>query len=50
MSYVKSALIDDEYIIHRGEVSFWSLAFAVTVGICLIPLFGIGLLLIAIAI
>lgn len=44
-SYVDSVLISGESVLHRGRVSLWPHAGKVTLGILLLPAFGLGLIL-----
>ena len=44
-SYVDSVLISGETVIHRGHVSLWPHAAKTILGILLLPLFGLGLIL-----
>jgi uncharacterized membrane protein YdbT with pleckstrin-like domain len=44
-SYVESALIEGEQIVHSGRISLWSLWHLLIFGVLLIPAFGIGLIL-----
>lgn len=44
-SYISQILIDDEQVIHQARLSIWSQAAVVLLGIVLVPVFGIGLLL-----
>ena len=44
-SYVDSVLISGESVLHRGRVSLWPHAGKITLGILLLPLFGLGLVL-----
>ena len=46
-SYVDSVLISGESVLHRGRVSLWPHAGKVTLGILLLPAFGLGLILLA---
>jgi len=46
-SYVDSVLISGETVLHRGRVSLWPHAGKTLLGIVLLPLFGIGLILLA---
>ena len=48
-SYVESALIKDEKIIHLGHISLWSLWHLIALGIILLPAVGIGLIFLIIA-
>lgn len=48
-SYIEDALIKDERVIHTGHISLWSLAHLIIPGILLLPAFGLGLILLAIA-
>lgn len=43
-SYVQGALVKDEKVIHVGNISLWSLAGPITLGLLLLPLFGVGLI------
>ncbi|HKA45188.1 MAG TPA: PH domain-containing protein [Burkholderiales bacterium] len=44
-SYVDSVLISGEAVLHRGRVSLWPLSPRIILGILLLPLLGIGLVL-----
>jgi membrane protein YdbS with pleckstrin-like domain len=44
-SYVDSVLISGERVLHRGRVSLWPHAGKLILGILLLPLFGLGLVL-----
>lgn len=44
-SYVDSVLISGETVLHRARVSLWPHAFKIPFGILLLPLFGVGLIL-----
>ena len=46
-SYVDSVLINGESVLLRGRVSLWPHAGKTLLGIVLLPLFGIGLILLA---
>ena len=48
-SYVKDALVDGETIVHTGHISLWSLWHLILLGLVLLPLFGAGLILWAMA-
>ncbi len=48
-SYVEGALVNDERIVHIGHISKWSLWHLILFGVLLLPLFGAGLVLLAIA-
>ncbi len=48
-SYVEGALIKDEKILHTGHISLWSVSGLLVLGLVLLPVFGIGLVLWAIA-
>lgn len=48
-SYVEGALVNDERIVHIGHISKWSLWHLIVFGVLLLPLFGAGLVLLAIA-
>jgi uncharacterized membrane protein YdbT with pleckstrin-like domain len=47
-SYVEGALVQDEQLVHLGRVSLWSMAHLIALGVLLIPLFGAGLVLLAV--
>jgi len=49
-SYVESALINNERIVYRGQISLWSLAPLIIIGLLTIQFGGIGLLFIIAAI
>jgi uncharacterized membrane protein YdbT with pleckstrin-like domain len=42
-SYVEGALVKDERVVHVGNISLWSLAGPLLLGLLLLPLFGVGL-------
>ena len=42
-SYVEGALVKDERVVHVGNISLWSLAGPLLLGLVLLPLFGVGL-------
>jgi uncharacterized membrane protein YdbT with pleckstrin-like domain len=44
VSYIESALIKDEKIIYIANVSFWSLAPIIILGILFLPVYGLGLI------
>lgn len=46
-SYIDDALIQGERVIHVGNISLWSLAHLIALGIVLLPLFGAGLVFLA---
>lgn len=48
-SYVEGALVKGEQIVHIGHVSLWGLWHLIVVGVLLLPVFGIGLIFLAIA-
>jgi uncharacterized membrane protein YdbT with pleckstrin-like domain len=48
-SYVEGALVEGERIVHTGRISLWSLWHYIGLGILLLPLFGAGLIFLAIA-
>ncbi len=48
-SYIEGALVKDEKLVHVGHISWWSLWHLLVAGVVLIPLFGAGLILLAIA-
>lgn len=43
-SYVDSVLISGETVMHRGHVSLWPHAWKILFGIVLLPVFGLGLI------
>lgn len=43
-SYVEGALVKDEKIVHLGHISLWSLWHLITIGLVLLPAFGLGLI------
>lgn len=47
-SYIDKALIKDERILYRGNISLWSLSFLIFVGVILLPV-GIGLIFLLVA-
>ena len=46
-SYVDSVLISGESVLHRGRVSLWPHAWKIVLGIVLLPVLGLGLVLLA---
>jgi uncharacterized membrane protein YdbT with pleckstrin-like domain len=44
-SYVEDALVEGERILHLGRISWWSLAPQLLLGVLLLPLLGLGLVL-----
>lgn len=48
-SYVEDALVKDEKIVHVGNISLWSLAGLIALGVILLPAFGIGLVFLVMA-
>jgi uncharacterized membrane protein YdbT with pleckstrin-like domain len=48
-TYIDQALVGDERLLHRGHVSLWSLWHLIFFGVLLLPLFGLGLLLLVAA-
>lgn len=48
-SYVEGALVKDERIVHLGRISLWSLWHLIVFGILLLPVFGLGLVLLIMA-
>ena len=48
-SYIEGALIKDEVIQYEGRISLWSLTHLIVLGILLLPLYGVGLILLAMA-
>ena len=43
-NYVKSTLTSNEVVIYEAKLSLWAQAPAVFFGLCLLPLFGVGLI------
>ena len=48
-SYIDEALVQDEKVVHVGHISLWSLWHLVTLGVVLLPAFGIGLIFLVMA-
>jgi len=48
-SYVEEVLVADERILYQGNISAWSLSLYLFLGVVLLPAFGLGLILLAIA-
>ena len=48
-SYIEGALTKDEVIQYEGRISLWSLTHLIVFGVLLIPLYGIGLILLIMA-
>ncbi|MFO1267779.1 MAG: hypothetical protein U1F67_13995 [Rubrivivax sp.] len=48
-TYVEGALVKDEALVHVGHISLWSLWHLIAAGIVLLPLFGVGLIFLAVA-
>jgi uncharacterized membrane protein YdbT with pleckstrin-like domain len=44
-SYIDQILIDGEKVIHRARVSLWSMSWLILFGVLLLPVFGLGLIL-----
>lgn len=44
-SYINQVLIDGEQVVYQARLSLWSQIVLILVGIILLPLFGLGLLL-----
>lgn len=49
-SYIQASLIPGESIIHAGKISLWSQFRMILLGVFLLPLYGLGVLCIAIAV
>lgn len=47
-SYIDKALIKDERILYRGNISLWSLSFLIFLGVILLPV-GVGLIFLLVA-
>ncbi|MEY4749295.1 MAG: hypothetical protein RIQ60_1509 [Pseudomonadota bacterium] len=43
-SYVEGALVQDEQVVHIGQISWWSMFHLLALGVLLLPLFGFGLI------
>lgn len=43
-SYIDSILTTNEQILHRAELSIWAKSGAILIGLLLLPVFGLGLL------
>ncbi len=48
-SYIEGALTKDEVIQYEGRISLWSLTHLIVLGVLLLPLYGVGLILLAMA-
>lgn len=48
-SYVEGALVSGERIVHVGHISLWSMWHLIVLGVVLTPLFGVGLIVLAVA-
>ncbi|CAD5372893.1 PH domain-containing protein [Rubrivivax sp. A210] len=48
-SYVEGALVKDERLVHVGHISLWSLWHLIGLGLLLLPVFGLGLVFLAVA-
>ncbi len=48
-SYIEGALAKDEKVVHIGHISLWSLWHLIAIGVVLTPLFGAGLIILAVA-
>jgi len=48
-SYVDQVLIRDERVVHVGHISLWSLSSLIAAGVLLLPVFGLGLIFLAMA-
>ena len=48
-SYIEGALTKDEVIQYDGRISLWSLTHLIVLGVLLLPLYGVGLILLAMA-
>ena len=48
-SYVEGALVTGEKVVHTGHVSLWGLWHLIAAGVLLLPVFGLGLIFLAIA-
>ncbi|MBP8278476.1 MAG: PH domain-containing protein [Propionivibrio sp.] len=48
-SYIEGALTKDEVVQYEGRISLWSLTHLIVLGVLLIPLYGIGLILLIMA-
>lgn len=48
-SYIEGALTKDEVIQYEGRISLWSLTHLIVLGVLLLPLYGVGLILLSMA-
>ena len=48
-SYVEGALVKDERLVHVGHISLWSMWHLITLGVVLLPAFGLGLIFLIMA-
>ena len=48
-SYIEGALTKDEVVQYEGRISLWSLTHLIVLGVLLLPLYGVGLILLAMA-
>ena len=48
-SYVESALVKGERVVHTGHISLWAIWHLIAAGIVLLPVFGLGLVFLVMA-
>ena len=48
-SYVEGALVSGEKLVHSGQLSLWAMWHLIALGVVLTPLFGLGLVFLAMA-
>jgi len=48
-SYIEGALVKDERLVHVGHISWWSLWHLLAAGALLLPMFGVGFVLLGVA-
>ena len=48
-SYVEGALVAGEKLVHSGQLSLWAMWHLIALGVVLTPLFGLGLVFLAMA-
>lgn len=48
-SYVEGAMVSGEKLVHSGQLSLWAMWHLIALGVVLTPLFGLGLVFLAMA-
>ena len=48
-SYVEGAMVAGEKLVHSGQLSLWAMWHLIALGVVLTPLFGLGLVFLAMA-